>query len=301
VAQPACFEVLALAGVDEVEDAAGAQAGDAEADGGQVGGAVEVLADGFPGQGLLLDDQRVVVAGDGDDGGAFAFDGQALGLELGNDLGEVGVVEGFAAVDGLGLDRRVGQLDVEARVHRGTRVEGDLAGLFPGTLFLLVAVAGPQVLDEGGGEAREVGQGLGAVETVGDRDGGGGGGVGDGGDELVGPLELVEIEVVALEVGVEIEVAVGVFVDETLVPGGEVFDDVGQGGGVFFAGGGLLARQQAVEDVAVAGALEDGFVPHRQDDAAELGAPVAEVVLADDAVAGEIKRAGDGVADDGGT
>ena len=79
------LEVLALAGVDEVDDAVGAELADAEADGGEVGGAVEVAAVG------LLDDQRALEAGDFDDGGAFALLGEALAFSSRDDVGRKGL------------------------------------------------------------------------------------------------------------------------------------------------------------------------------------------------------------------
>ncbi len=51
--------------------------------------------------------------------------------------------------------------------------------------------------------------------------------------------------------------------------------------------GGLLAFDQVVERLIVTGGLKCGFIPHGEDDAAELGAPIADVVLADDVVAEE--------------
>src|SRR5258705_10998752 len=63
--------------------------------------------------------------------------------------------------------------------------------------------------------------------------------------------------------------------------------------------GGFLALDQVVKDVRIAGGGEGGLVPHGQDDAAELGAPVADMVLADDAVAEKFQYSAGGVADDG--
>ena len=85
--------MVALAVIDDVEDLVGMPGFDAILDGREVGGGVGertvALADQEGGLGLF----------DEDDDGAFAFDGRASFLQVGDDGGELGVVEAFTELN----------------------------------------------------------------------------------------------------------------------------------------------------------------------------------------------------------
>ena len=179
--------MLALAGVDEVDDPVRPQRAGPEPDGGQVGRPVQEPA------ARLLDDERRLEPGHPHDGRPLAVDGQPLRPQFPDDVGQEGVVERLAPLQRLGLDGRVGQLDVQPPVDGPARVERHLPRLLPGEPLLLV-LRQVRPLDE---RRRQPGQFLqrpSAVGGVGDERPSGLGAVGDGRGEHVRGLEVLQVQ-----------------------------------------------------------------------------------------------------------
>ncbi|MCY1210366.1 hypothetical protein D9M72_220520 [compost metagenome] len=143
------LEVQGLALVDEVQRAVGLEHIGAVAGGGQVGGGVEVTTAG------LLHDQRQRVAFGVLElvhehaQGAVAFGEQALGAQVGDDVGQVVVVGAFALHVGHA------ELHAQAVVHRLAVAQGNVVEAGPE--FQALGVAGLQLDHQLAGAVGELG------------------------------------------------------------------------------------------------------------------------------------------------
>ncbi len=136
-------EMHLLAAIDDIDHALRLELVVAVADGGEVGGGVDVTAVGFADEErvvakspVLGDEKRIVLGRElavGEDGDrAFAFAGDEVPEQVGDDGGQGVVVKTFA--------EGVVELDAEPLVDDVERVEGEFAELFPELEVLGIAL-----------------------------------------------------------------------------------------------------------------------------------------------------------------
>ena len=252
------MEVVALAVIDDVKDLVWVPAMGAVADGGEVGGGVSIGTVAFThNHGRLCGLTEA-------DSGAFAIGGDALGFEVGDDIGEHGVVERFAELDV--------ETDVEAIVDHFKHFQAVGHELAPELAIFFVAGVKFGGLLTGLIAHQSGGSGLGL--NVGPGRAIGAGYFRGYGLSFVGFPSLQELE----------RFLIGFFVGfgrfdrglNRLVEASELVDRVG-----------LVSL--FVEEVFIA-----------PEDHSELGTPVTEVVVADDFMAEGGEGSGERFADDGG-
>ena len=282
--------MVALPVVDDVQDGVGAPLLHAVLDGGQVGRGVE------EGAVLLLDDERGVEPVEKDADGALALAGQAAGVQVGHHAGQRLLVEALA--------KRVVELDAQSTIHLFDLRQTGWQETLPQSAVLRIAGMKLGRLGEHGAANVGVGVGQGLEAHV-------------GGNCRHFGFEVGEIPpgLGQLRLGLAAPFGLGLALGGVgrVGRGGQAGDCgllLGQFGGQ--RGNGLATSRvvvdQLVDQTIQATELGHGFGGQRGfvaevlppvDDHAELRAPVADVVVADHAVAKKLQHAAEGVADDG--